>query len=52
MKYNLLSAASWINADPRRLYILMLFVAVLLMLLISAVPNHITYAGWISGGSG
>lgn len=51
MKYNMLSAVTWVNADPRRLFFLMMVVAVLLMLVLSAIPNHVTYAGWQAGGS-
>ena len=51
MKYELLSFVNWINSDPRRVYFLMLLIAVMFVLVASAFPSSMTVAGWAAGGS-
>jgi hypothetical protein len=51
MKHRLVSMATWINADPRRLQMIILTVAVTTMLLALVAPTIITTDGWASGGS-
>ena len=51
MNYKLISLVNWVNADPRRIYFLMLLIAVMLLLVASALPSQATLAGWVSGGS-
>jgi fucose 4-O-acetylase-like acetyltransferase len=49
MKYRMFSLATWVSADPRRVYLVLLLIAVMMMLLVSALPSGAAFAGWASG---
>jgi hypothetical protein len=51
MTYKLNSFISWFVYDPRRVFMVLLAIALVLMVVAMVIPTHAVFAGQISGGS-